>query len=109
MTGYHGPFVADDDEARRLMELVYPGEVPVEPAGKGTAMGPTDGVFGVDRAADYVKEIRAMVSAHPTLTYIAPKGDGAHIATWDDDEASHKVEFSYLPDLVGFLRARFPR
>jgi hypothetical protein len=71
-------------------------------------MGPTDGAFGVDRAADYVLEIRAMEAAHPTLTYIAPRGDGfLHRATWDDDDGSHLVKFSYLPDLVSFLRPRF--
>lgn len=70
-------------------------------------MGPTDGVFGVDRAPDYVLEIRAMVAAHPTLTYIAPRGGGPHVITWDDDDGSHKAEFSYLPDLVAYLRARF--
>jgi hypothetical protein len=70
--------------------------------------GPTDGVFGVDRAADYVREIRAMEAAHPTLTYIPPgTEDGPHAATWDDDNGSQKAEFSYLPDLVLYLRARF--
>ena len=71
-------------------------------------MGPTDGVFGVDRAPDYVLEIRAMAAAHPTLTYIAPKvDDGLHTATWDDDGGSRIVKFDYLPDLVKFLRPRF--
>ena len=106
MSEYHGPYVADDDEAHRLMTLVTRQEMPAEPAGGETAMGP----HGVDRAPDYVLEIRAMEAAHPTLTYIAPKGDaGLHAATWDDDDGSHLVKFSYLPDLVGFLRPRFSR
>jgi hypothetical protein len=40
MSGYHGPYRADDEEARGLMSLVTGAEVPVEPAGEGTTMGP---------------------------------------------------------------------
>jgi len=70
--------------------------------------GPTDGVFGVDHAADYVLEIRAMAARHPTLTYIAPKTEGApHMAAWDDDKGSHLVKFDYLRDLAAHLRPMF--
>lgn len=75
---------------------------------EGEVMGPTDGVFGVDRAADYVLLIGAMEAAHPTLTYLRPQSPGApHGAAWDDDEGSHKVTFDHLRDLYRFLALRF--
>jgi len=40
MTGYQGPYRAGDEEARELMKLVHPGEVPPEAAGRERAMGP---------------------------------------------------------------------
>lgn len=71
-------------------------------------MGPTDGVFGVDRAIDYVAAIEALEAAHPTLTYLRPRSEDApYAATWDDDEGSHKVTFDHLRDLYRFLALRF--
>ena len=59
-------------------------------------------------SVDYVAEIRKMVAAHPTLTYLRPLAPGApYGATWDDDEGSHKVTFDDLRDLYRFLALRF--
>lgn len=65
------------------------------------------GPHGVDRAADYVMEIRAMEASHPTLTYIAPQaGDGPRAAVWNEDDGAHQVARDELRDLVLYLRAR---
>ena len=64
-------------------------------------VGPTDGVFGADRAEE---EMAALVRAHPTLTHI-PRA--THVATWMEDDGPHVEERGSLAELVAYLRARF--
>ena len=80
--------------------------------GKGAVMGPHERrpvpLDEAGGAPDYVKEIRAMEAAHPTLTYIAPQGeDDPHAATWNEDDGAHQAARAELRNLVLYLRARF--
>ena len=56
---------------------------------------------------DWVAEMEKLVKAHPTLTWIKPKVRyGPHMATWDDDEGSHREQRERLGELVQYLQAR---
>ena len=93
MSGYHGPYVADDDEARRLMTLVTRQEMPAEPAGQETGMGPGD--------ADRI--IAARMSAELADEAYMEAVRRAYAGKWDIIE----VPYGYLavPDGTPVVRA----
>jgi len=83
--------------------------------GKGIMMGPADygrvvPLSDAGGSQDNVRDMEALVASHPTLTWIRPPSPGApHVATWDEDTGSKRVERRELGDLVQLVRTRLRR